>query len=106
MGEKRRVRDLVDGQTDLAFADQRDYVAGTTTMLYKSNITTVTSSSNKWKKQEVDAAGNLKRVTEPNPAVGEWYTDYAYNDRNQLLTVTDGDDGAAFRDTDSDFRFR
>ena len=48
----------------------------------------MTSPAGKWKAQEVDAAGNLTKVTEPNPAGGTWDTLYVYNDRNMLLTVT------------------
>ena len=49
----------------------------------------MTSPASKWKKQTVDAAGNLTTVTEPNPAGGaDWTTVYAYNDRNLLLSVT------------------
>jgi YD repeat-containing protein len=63
--------------------------AGSTMTAYQGNKTTVTSPASKWKAQTVDAAGNLTRVTEPNPGGGtDWYTDYVYNDRNLLLTVT------------------
>ena len=62
--------------------------AGTATTAYQGNKTTVTSPAGKWKSQEVDAAGNLVKVTEPNPAGGTWDTVYVYNDRNMPLTVT------------------
>ena len=62
--------------------------AGTTTTAYQANKITATSPAGKWKSQEVDAAGNLVKVTEPNPAGGTWDTAYVYNDRNMLLTVT------------------
>ena len=48
----------------------------------------MTSAAGKRKAQEVDAAGNLTKATEPNPAGGTWDTLYVYNDRNMLLTVT------------------
>ena len=59
--------------------------SGTTTYLYEGNTTKVTSPAGKWKKHEVDAAGNLIKVTEPNPAGGaDFITTYTYNDKGDL----------------------
>ena len=44
--------------------------AGTTSYIYEGNTTKVTSPAGKWKKHEVDSAGNLVTVTEPNPGAG------------------------------------
>ena len=62
--------------------------SGTTTYLYEGNTTKVTSPAGKWKRHEVDAAGNLIKVTEPNPAGGaDFITTYTYNDKGLILTV-------------------
>jgi YD repeat-containing protein len=63
--------------------------ASTTSYLYEGNTAKVTSPASKWKKHEVDVAGNLVKVTEPNPAGGaDLVTTYTYNEKNLLLTVT------------------
>ena len=63
--------------------------ASTTSYLYQGNRTKVTSPTGKWKWHEMDVAGNLLKVTEPNPAGGaDLETTYTYNDKGLLLTVS------------------
>ena len=60
----------------------------TTTYLYEGNTVRVTDPAGKWKRFTIDALGNLAKVTEPNPAGGEWDTNYSYNALNQLTQVS------------------
>ncbi|MFN8575172.1 MAG: hypothetical protein U0132_24170, partial [Gemmatimonadaceae bacterium] len=63
---------------------------------YSGNTVTVTDPAGRWKKHEMDAFGNLVKVTEPRPGGGtppEYTTSYTYNGRNQLLTVSMPRDG-------------
>jgi RHS repeat-associated protein len=62
--------------------------AGTTTYLYEGNTVKVTDPAGKWKKFTMDGMGNLTKVTEPNPAGGEWDTNYSYNAANMLTQVS------------------
>ncbi len=71
--------------------------SGSTTYSYEGNAVTVTDPAGKWKKFEMDAAGNLRTVTEPKPSAadptipdGTLTTTYEYNERNQLKTVSMG----------------
>ena len=62
--------------------------SGTTTYVYQGNTTKVTSPAGKWKMHEVNSAGNLVKVTEPNPAGGaDYLTTYTYNIQGRVLTV-------------------
>ena len=67
--------------------------SGTTTQVYEGAFTTVTSPSNKWKKFERDAFGNLVSVTEPRPAGGTYATNYVYDVVNRLTDVSMTRDG-------------
>ncbi len=58
-----------------------------TTYEYVGNTVKVTDAAGKWKTYTLDAAGNLVKVLEPNPAGGTWETSYTYNGLNQLTEV-------------------
>ena len=68
---------------------------GATTYAYEGNTTKVTQPGGspavgKWKKHEVDAVGNLVKVTEPDPAspaTQTFVTTYTHNDKGLILTV-------------------
>jgi RHS repeat-associated protein len=61
----------------------------TTAYAYAGNTTTITDPAGKWKKQTVDALGNLKTVNEPNPAGGaDYVTNYTYDLLNHLTQVS------------------
>jgi len=62
--------------------------SGTSAYLYEGNTVRVTDPAGKWKRFTMDAMGNLVKVTEPNPAGGEWDTNYTYNALNQLTQVS------------------
>ncbi len=63
--------------------------SGSTTYSYQGNAVTVTDPAGKWKKFEMDAAGNLTSVTEPDPVNtgSNLVTTYDYNERGQLRHV-------------------
>jgi len=67
---------------------------GTASYLYEGNAVTVSSPSNKWKKYESDAFGNVTKTIEPNPEGGANYeTTFAYNvagKRTQLQMTRGG----------------
>ena len=49
----------------------------------------VTDPAGKWKIQNADALGSLKRVIEPNPSGGaDWVTDYTYDVLGRLVGVS------------------
>ncbi len=63
--------------------------ASSTTYAYAGNTTTITDPAGKWKKQTVDAFGNLTQVNEPNPAGGaDYVTTYTYDVLNHLKQVS------------------
>ncbi|NWF82662.1 MAG: hypothetical protein HXY18_02400, partial [Bryobacteraceae bacterium] len=59
-----------------------------TTYEYAGNTVKVTDAAGKWKTYTLDAAGNIVKVTEPNPAGGAWDTLHTYNGLNQLTQVS------------------
>jgi YD repeat-containing protein len=59
----------------------------------KVQMPVTASSQAQWKKTGMDGFGNLRRVWEPNPAGGEYVTDYSYNLLGQLTQVTMSRDG-------------
>lgn len=67
--------------------------ASTTTYTYQGNVTTVTDPAGKWKRFTTNARGNLVKVTEPNPAGGQWETHYTYDGRDLLVQVSMTRDG-------------
>jgi YD repeat-containing protein len=63
--------------------------SGTNTAVYEGNAVTATDAAGKWKKQEVDAFGNVVKTTEPNPAGGaNLETTFTYNLVNQMTGVS------------------
>jgi RHS repeat-associated protein len=67
--------------------------AGTTTYLYQGNTVRVTSPSGKWKQHEMNALGQLVKVTEPRPGGGTYETSYTYNITGKLVGVSMPRDG-------------
>lgn len=61
---------------------------GTTSYVYEGNVTKVTDPAGKWKKSVTDAFGNLVKVTEPDPALGDVNSVYTYDVSGQLLTAS------------------
>jgi YD repeat-containing protein len=62
--------------------------ASKTTYVYQGNTVTVTDPAGKWKKFTTDAFGNLTSVVEPDPALGNVTTTYAYDVLNHLTAVS------------------
>ena len=62
--------------------------ASTTIYTYQGNGVTVTDPTWYWKTSAVDAYGNLVLAWEPNPAGGNFATQYYYTPANQLSQVT------------------
>jgi hypothetical protein len=58
--------------------------SGTSTYTYSNRTATTTDPAGKWKTFEIHAVGNLVKVTEPHPAIGNKDTLYEYNARGQL----------------------
>ncbi len=63
-----------------------------TTIAYAGNSVTTTDPAGIWKKNVMDAFGNLTAVYEPDPATGSAttgpVTNYTYNGANQLTNVS------------------
>jgi len=57
---------------------------GTSTYSYAGNKVTATDPAGKWKTFETDVRGNLTKVTEPDPALGNVDTTYTYNLQGQM----------------------
>ena len=76
------------GRTTSVAIQETASVYSTTTYVYQGNTVTVTDPAGKTKTFTMDAFGNLTKVVETDPTLGQVSTNYTYDILNHLITVS------------------